>query len=62
VAWFPDVLEAAEEVLRLARPGDTVLVKASRGLRLERLVERVVAGLRERGGGEETAEEGCTCR
>ncbi len=62
VAWFADVPEAAEEVLRLAGPGDTVLVKASRGLRLERLVERVLAGLRERGGGGGTAEEGCLCR
>ncbi len=36
---------AAGKVLELVRVGDTVLVKASRGMKFEEIVERVVAGL-----------------
>ena len=37
--------EAAEILLRIARPGDAVLVKASNSVGLARLVERVSRGL-----------------
>ncbi|HEV3048077.1 MAG TPA: UDP-N-acetylmuramoyl-tripeptide--D-alanyl-D-alanine ligase [Solirubrobacteraceae bacterium] len=39
-----DAREAGELVARLVRDGDTVLVKASRGVGLERVVERLRAG------------------
>lgn len=41
--------EAAALALRLLQPGDTVLVKASRGMKFEEIVGRLLAGL-ERGG------------
>jgi len=41
---FSSVPEMAESVAKDARPGDLVLVKASRGMRLERVVERLVPG------------------
>ncbi len=37
--WFPTVEAAAERLGGLVEPGDIVLLKASRGVRLERLVE-----------------------
>jgi UDP-N-acetylmuramoyl-tripeptide--D-alanyl-D-alanine ligase len=38
-AWFPDVDDAAEGLPALLRPGDVVLLKASRAVGLERLLE-----------------------
>jgi UDP-N-acetylmuramoyl-tripeptide--D-alanyl-D-alanine ligase len=40
-----DVDEATDALLRLVRPGDAVLVKASNSVGLARLVERVAGGL-----------------
>ncbi len=37
--------EAAAAVLAFVRPGDTVLVKASRGMKLEKVVEELLSGL-----------------
>jgi UDP-N-acetylmuramyl pentapeptide synthase len=39
VAEFVDVEEAAQAVNNFVHPGDAVLVKASRALRLERITE-----------------------
>ncbi|HEX3509570.1 MAG TPA: UDP-N-acetylmuramoyl-tripeptide--D-alanyl-D-alanine ligase [Solirubrobacteraceae bacterium] len=41
----PDAAAAAELALELVGPGDTVLVKASRGVGLERVVEALSAGV-----------------
>jgi UDP-N-acetylmuramoyl-tripeptide--D-alanyl-D-alanine ligase len=38
-AFFPSAEEAAERLLALLRPGDVVLVKGSRGVHLERVIE-----------------------
>jgi UDP-N-acetylmuramoyl-tripeptide--D-alanyl-D-alanine ligase len=43
--------EAAEAALRAVRPGDTVLVKASRGMKFEEIADRLVSGLRDRAEG-----------
>jgi UDP-N-acetylmuramoyl-tripeptide--D-alanyl-D-alanine ligase len=44
-AWFfEDPGEAGEFVRRLARPGDAVLFKGSRGVRVERALERLLGG------------------
>jgi UDP-N-acetylmuramoyl-tripeptide--D-alanyl-D-alanine ligase len=43
VRHFPDSEEAAEAAAALARPGDLVLVKGSRGIRTDRIVERLKA-------------------
>lgn len=40
-AWFATTAEAAAELPLLLRPGDTVLLKASRGMRLEQLLARL---------------------
>lgn len=41
--WFSDVNEAGEALAALARPGDLVLLKGSRVMGLERLVDRLKA-------------------
>jgi UDP-N-acetylmuramoyl-tripeptide--D-alanyl-D-alanine ligase len=42
---FPDAATAAAALPGLVQPGDAVLVKGSRGVRLEAVVEALVAGL-----------------
>jgi UDP-N-acetylmuramoyl-tripeptide--D-alanyl-D-alanine ligase len=44
ISRFASVPEMVEAVARDARPGDLVLVKGSRGMRLEQVVERLVPG------------------
>ncbi|CAI6020146.1 UDP-N-acetylmuramoyl-tripeptide--D-alanyl-D-alanine ligase [Cohnella sp. JJ-181] len=47
VRHFTDKNELAEALLGLVEPGDLVLVKASRGMRLEEIVHRLAAGKEE---------------
>jgi UDP-N-acetylmuramoyl-tripeptide--D-alanyl-D-alanine ligase len=47
VASYETAEEAAEAVAGLVRPGDLVLVKGSRGVKLEAVVERLKAGFKE---------------
>jgi UDP-N-acetylmuramoyl-tripeptide--D-alanyl-D-alanine ligase len=42
VAEFPDAASAARAVKEFVRPGDTVLVKASRAMRLEQITETLM--------------------
>ena len=39
VAWFPDSSEAAAWLSEKVKPQDYILVKGSRGMRMERIVE-----------------------
>jgi UDP-N-acetylmuramoyl-tripeptide--D-alanyl-D-alanine ligase len=43
--WFPDIDSAAATLTRLLRPGDAVLVKASRAVGLERIAGRLLETL-----------------
>lgn len=43
VLQYDDVIRAAEELAPKIKPGDVVLVKASQGIRAERLVKRLLA-------------------
>lgn len=43
LCWFPDTNAAALAVAELVREGDFILVKGSRGMRLEKLVEALAA-------------------
>jgi UDP-N-acetylmuramoyl-tripeptide--D-alanyl-D-alanine ligase len=52
VLHLPDAAAAIERVPSLVEAGDVVLVKASRGLRLERVVQRVVKRLSGEEGGQ----------
>lgn len=49
---------AAGEVLRLVQPGDTVLIKASRGMKFEEIAGRILETLQRRAGGGPTAPPG----
>ena len=51
IYWFPTVEAAREKIGELIEAGDTVLLKASRAVRLERLVERLKEGARPIGAG-----------
>lgn len=46
VQWVPDAEAAAQLVPTLLEPGDTVLLKASRGIGLERVADALRAGSR----------------
>ena len=43
--WVEDAATAVEAMSEVVRPGDAVLVKGSRGMKLDRVVERLVAFL-----------------
>ncbi len=46
-SWFADSTEASEALRGSLRPGDVALVKGSRGIRLERVVESLKGGMGE---------------
>lgn len=43
VLQYDEVEKAADEILSLIKPGDVILVKASQGIRAERIVKRLMA-------------------
>jgi UDP-N-acetylmuramoyl-tripeptide--D-alanyl-D-alanine ligase len=43
--WIETAETAVDEIMAVIRPGDVVLVKGSRGMKLDRLVERLLARL-----------------
>lgn len=45
VAWVETAENAVDEIMGVVRPGDIVLMKGSRGMKLDRLVERLVTRL-----------------
>lgn len=44
VHYFKDKTQAAQKLIETAKPGDTILFKGSRGMRLEDIIERFYAG------------------
>jgi len=54
IEWAGNVDQATEQLARLVRPGDVVLVKASNSIGLAKLVERMAGGLQLADAGEGT--------
>jgi UDP-N-acetylmuramoyl-tripeptide--D-alanyl-D-alanine ligase len=52
VGHFGDAAEAARWLAGAIRPGDLVLVKGSRGMRMERIVQALTGGADAAGAGE----------
>lgn len=48
-AWFAEATQAIDQVRRELQPGDVLLIKGSRGVRLERLIEALRSAVEEQG-------------